>query len=81
MEVVDFSNYVIGGVILSLYVVGQVDWKQLYLYPFRSTSELFGLCTGGIVISVVVGGEVGALRIIEEGCSIIIDEMPIHVSI
>jgi hypothetical protein len=32
------------------------------------------------VISVVVGGEVRALRNTEEGCSIVIDEMPIHVS-
>lgn len=32
------------------------------------------------MISVVVGGEVGLLRSIEEGCSVVIDEMPIHVS-
>lgn len=32
------------------------------------------------MISVVVGGEVGLLRSIEEGCGVIIDEMPIHVS-
>jgi len=39
------------------------------------------LNTGGIVISVVVGGEVGLLRSIEEGCGVVIDEMPIHVSV
>lgn len=33
------------------------------------------------MISVVVGGEVGLLRSIEEGCGAVIDEMPIHVSI
>lgn len=31
------------------------------------------------MISVVVGGEVGMLRSIEEGCGVVIDEMPIHV--
>jgi hypothetical protein len=30
---------------------------------------------------VVVGGEVGLLRSIEEGCGVVIDEMPIHVSV
>lgn len=40
----------------------------------------FGGIAGGIVISVVVGGEVGLLRSIEEGCSVVIDEMPIHIS-
>ena len=33
------------------------------------------------MISVVVGGEVGLLRSIEEGCGVVIDEMPIHVSV
>lgn len=32
------------------------------------------------MISVVVGGEVGLLRSIEEGCGVVINEMPIHVS-
>lgn len=82
LEVVNFSNYVIGGLILALYFcLGKLTGSSFYLDPLRSTSELCGLWTGGIVISVVVGGEVGALRSIEEGCSIVIDEMPIHVSI
>lgn len=39
-----------------------------------------GGIAGGIVISVVVGGEVGLLRSIEEGCCVTIEEMPIHIS-
>ena len=82
LEVANFSNYVTGGLILTLYVVW-ASWLEAAFNGIllRSTFELCGLWTGGIVISVVVGGEVGALRSIEEGCSIIIDEMPIHVSI
>eukprot|EP00249_Psilotum_nudum_P015479 c25348_g1_i3 orf=187-858(+) len=37
------------------------------------------MLAGGIAINMVVGGEVALLRNIEEGCSIIIDEMPIHI--
>lgn len=33
----------------------------------------------GIVISMLVGGEVSLLRNIEEGCGLIIEEMPIQV--
>lgn len=33
------------------------------------------------MISVVVGGEVGLLRSIEEGCCVTIEEMPIHVGL
>ncbi|KAJ7530192.1 hypothetical protein O6H91_15G084300 [Diphasiastrum complanatum] len=36
--------------------------------------------SGGILINIIVGGEVGILKNIEEGCGIVIDEMPIHIS-
>lgn len=35
--------------------------------------------SGGIVISMLVGGEVALLRNIEESCGIVIDEMPIQI--
>eukprot|EP00246_Nothoceros_aenigmaticus_P017364 TRINITY_DN8439_c0_g1_i1.p1 TRINITY_DN8439_c0_g1~~TRINITY_DN8439_c0_g1_i1.p1 ORF type:complete len:229 (+),score=25.65 TRINITY_DN8439_c0_g1_i1:126-812(+) len=35
---------------------------------------------GGVIINVVVGGEVGTLRTIEDSCGVIIEEMPIHIS-
>lgn len=35
--------------------------------------------SGGIVISMLVGGEVALLRNIEEGCGIVIEEMPIQI--
>jgi hypothetical protein len=34
---------------------------------------------GGIVINVVVGAEVATLCKLEEGCGVVIDEMPINV--
>ncbi|KAF3788492.1 ATP-dependent RNA helicase [Nymphaea thermarum] len=37
------------------------------------------LPSDGVVINMVVGGEVVILKSIEEGCGIIIEEMPIHV--
>ncbi|KAG0581619.1 hypothetical protein KC19_4G266300 [Ceratodon purpureus] len=48
--------------------------------PVVGHTAIFGGIAGGIVISVVVGGEVGLLRSIEEGCGVVIDEMPIHIS-
>ncbi|XP_031491493.1 uncharacterized protein LOC116258466 [Nymphaea colorata] len=38
------------------------------------------LPSDGVVINMVVGGEVVILKSIEEGCGIIIEEMPIHIS-
>ncbi|XP_057856300.2 uncharacterized protein LOC131065711 isoform X2 [Cryptomeria japonica] len=35
---------------------------------------------GAIVINMVVGGEVVSLKNIEEGCGLVIEEMPIHIS-
>lgn len=35
---------------------------------------------GAIVINMVVGGEIVRLKNIEEGCGIVIEEMPIHIS-
>lgn len=35
---------------------------------------------GAVVINMVVGGEVVSLKNIEEGCNLVIEEMPIHIS-
>lgn len=48
----------------------------------RRVAACFGHPTAGsqgIVISMLVGGEVSLLRNIEEGCGIIIEEMPIQI--
>ncbi|XP_024533962.1 ATP-dependent RNA helicase eIF4A [Selaginella moellendorffii] len=36
--------------------------------------------TNGVVLNIVVGGEVSTLRSIEEGCVVIINEMPINIT-
>lgn len=40
---------------------------------------IFVFFLGGIVINVVVGAEVATLCKLEEGCGVVIDEMPINI--
>ncbi|CAN7001924.1 unnamed protein product [Brassica oleracea var. botrytis] len=54
--------------------------KRLALGASDVTNVLFKTLLGGIVINVVVGGEVTTLKSLEESSSIIITEMPINIS-
>lgn len=66
------STCLASGVSLATFVVASIWVKILWLMGGSTHAD-------GVVINMVVGGEVVILRSIEEGCGIIIEEMPIHV--
>jgi hypothetical protein len=69
-----------------VYTKENIAWSIVALEGFFIHEHLWLIISvflffflGGIVINVVVGAEVATLCKLEEGCGVVIDEMPINV--